>query len=247
MEARLTGKVALVTGASSGIGAATVVALLHEGARVVASARRVDRLQELQHKLGVGDDRCLTVQADVRDDAAAEDLVRRTLAWGNRLDILVNNAGLSRGALHEGNRPEDLRLMLDTNVFGLANLSRLATPALRQSKGDIVNISSTAAKSMIAGGALYSATKAAVAAFSEALRKEVSPDGVRVMTIYPGFVDTAFFDAFPEAKRKTFEQMKTAIGVLQTEDLAAVIVFAVTRPPHVSLNEIVVRPTRQVP
>ena len=97
------------------------------------------------------------------------------------------------------------------------------------------------------GGALYSATKAAVAVFSEALRKEVSPDGVRVVTVYPGFVDTEFFNHFPEAKRRTFEQMKSAIDILQSEDVAAVIVFALTRPAHVSLNEIVVRPTRQVP
>jgi NADP-dependent 3-hydroxy acid dehydrogenase YdfG len=247
MATQLEGKVALVTGASSGIGAATVVALLGEGARVVACARRMDRLDELPRRLGVGDNRCLTVKADVRDEGEVEGLIDKTLGWGGRLDILINNAGLSRGALHEDSKPEDLRLMLDTNVFGLANLSRLATPALKQTKGDIVNISSTAAKSMVAGGALYSATKAAVAAFSEALRKEVSPDGVRVVTVYPGFVDTEFFAYFPEAKRKNFEQMKASIDVLRSEDLAAVVLFAVTRPSHVSLNEIVVRPTKQVP
>ena len=247
MGAQLSGKVALVTGGSSGIGAAIVIALLEAGARVVVSARRTERLHELSRKLAVGTDRCHTVESDVRDEASAEDLIRRTLAWGGKLDILINNAGVSRGALHEDGNPEDLRLMLDTNVFGLANLSRLATPALKKSKGDIVNIASTAAKSMVAGGALYSATKAAVAVFSEALRKEVSPDGVRVVTVYPGFVDTEFFDHFPEAKRKTFEQMKSAIDILQSEDVAAVIVFALTRPAHVSLNEIVVRPTRQVP
>ena len=168
----------------------------------MACARREDRLHELARKLGAGDDRFLAAKCDVRDAGEAEVLVRRAVEWGGKLDILINNAGLSRGALHEQSNVEDLRLMLDTNVFALANLSRLAIPALKQTAGDIVNVSSTVAKAMIPGSALYSATKAAVAAFSEVLRKELGPAGVRLVTIYPGFVDTEFFDHFDAAKKK---------------------------------------------
>lgn len=242
---KLNGKVALVTGASSGIGAAAVVSLLEEGARVVACARRTDRLYELSEKANVSSDRFLAAECDVRDDAAAASLIQQTLDWGGRLNILINNAGLSRGAMHEDSSFSDLRLMLDTNVLALANLSRLAIPALKASKGDIVNISSVTAKAMLAGSAVYSGTKAAVAAFSEALRKEVAPAGVRVVTIYPGFVDTEFFDSFDEAKRANILRMKDSMDVLQPEDLAAVITFALTQPAHVALNEIVVRPTLQ--
>lgn len=241
----LTGKVALVTGASSGIGAATAAALFEQGARVVACARREDRLHELAKKLGAGDDGFLAVKCDVRDANEAQSLLSRTVEWGGKLDILINNAGLSRGSLHEYSNAEDLRLMLDTNVFALANLSRLAIPALKQAAGDIVNVSSTVAKAMIPGSALYSATKAAVAAFSEVLRKELGPAGVRLVTIYPGFVDTEFFDYFDAAKKQGLAQLKATMDVLSGEDLAAVIVFALTRPPHVALNEIVVRPTQQ--
>lgn len=243
---KLQDKIALVTGASSGIGAATVAALMKEGMKVVAVARREDRLAELAEKLDAGSSRLLTVRADVRDTADVERLTSQALEWGGKLDVLINNAGLSRGSLHEGSNAEDLRLMLDTNVFALANLTRLATPALRQVGGTIVNISSIAAKAMLAGSAMYTATKAAVAAFSEVLRKEVAPDGVRVVAVYPGFVDTEFFDYFDDAKKAAMMQYKASMDVLSSEDLANVIVFALSCPPHVSLNEIVVRPTKQL-
>jgi len=241
----LQGKVALITGASSGIGAATAAALLSAGARVVVTARRIEKLLELGKKLGVGDDRFLAIEADIRKESDLEDLINKAQTWGGRLDLLINNAGLSRGNSHETISSEDIHLILDTNVFALTNLTRLAIPALKKTKGDIVNISSTAALSLIPGTAVYAASKAAVAAFSEVLRKELLADGVRVTTIYPGLVQTEFFDGFGEEKKTALLKMAESIEALHSEDLAETIMFAVTRPPHVNLNEIVIRPTKQ--
>ncbi|AYH43573.1 SDR family oxidoreductase [Azoarcus sp. DN11] len=245
MAQSLNGKVALVTGASSGIGAATVSELLSEGVRVVAAARRLDRLSELQRTLGADGEHFLAVQCDIRDEVAADQLVRRAVGWGGRLDVLVNNAGLARGALHEHGTVEDLRVMLDTNVFALANLTRLATPALKQSRGNIVNVASTVVRALGRGSAVYAATKAAVAAFSEVVRKELCADNVRVITVFPGFVETEFLDNFDDRKRRELEQARAALQALEARDVAEVIAFALTRPPHVSLNEIFVRPTMQ--
>ncbi|MFA5677555.1 MAG: SDR family oxidoreductase [Pseudomonas sp.] len=245
MANNIEGKVALITGASSGIGAATAAALLDAGAKVVVTARRVDRLRQLGEKLGAGDDRFLAIAADIRNEAELESLIAKTLEWGGRLDILLNNAGLSRGNSHETISPEDIHLILDTNVFALSNLSRLAIPALKKSKGDIINISSTAAISLIPGTAVYAASKAAVAAFSEVLRKELCGEGVRVTTIYPGLVKTEFFDAFEETKKANLMKMAEAIEALDAQDLADTILFTLTRPAHVNLNEIVIRPTKQ--
>jgi NADP-dependent 3-hydroxy acid dehydrogenase YdfG len=126
------------------------------------------------------------------------------------------------------------------------NMTRLAIPALKKSSGDIVNVASIAAKSPVPGSAVYSGTKAAVSNFSEALRKELIEEGIRVVTIYPGFVETEFFDNAAPEKKEVVLQAMAKIGPLKAQDLADVITFAVTRPPNVSLNEIVIRPTKQV-
>jgi NADP-dependent 3-hydroxy acid dehydrogenase YdfG len=244
-EKRLQGKVALITGASSGIGAATVAALLAEGARVVAVARRLERLQALQRQLNASDLQLHLAQCDVAIEAEAERLISETQVWGGRLDILINNAGVLRGGgPHAASNTADLRAMIETNVFALANLTRLALPALTAAAGDVINVSSTAVKSMVAGAANYTATKAAVVAFSESLRKEVGMSGVRVLTIYPGFTDTELFDSSDAAARQAVARKVAAGEILKSEDLAAVICFALTRPAHVALNEIVVRPAK---
>jgi NADP-dependent 3-hydroxy acid dehydrogenase YdfG len=243
-DKRLQGKVALITGASSGIGAATVAALLAEGMRVVAVARRLDRLRALQRQLNANDEQLHVAQCDVTSEADAERVVADAMSFGGRLDVLINNAGILRGGLHAQSTAGDLRAMLDTNVFALANLTRLALPALIHVAGDIINISSTAVKSMIAGAANYSASKAAVVAFSESLRKEVAMHGVRVLTIYPGFTDTELFDSSDVAARQAVANKVTVGEILKSDDVATVICFALTRPAHVALHEIVVRPTR---
>lgn len=246
MTKPLQDKVVMVTGASSGIGAATIAALLDVGARVIAVARRIDRLQALQKELGVGDDRVLPVKCDIRDEQQAQTLMNQALEWGGSLDGLINNAGLSRGGLLEKTQVDDLRVMLDTNIFALANLTRLATPELKKAQGTLINISSSVVHALIPGSAVYSASKAAVAAFSEVMRKELCASNARVVTIYPGMVDTEFFDGITDEKKKqSFDKLKESIDALQAEDIAEVILFALSRPGRVSLNEIVVRPTRQ--
>ncbi|MEZ2746058.1 SDR family oxidoreductase [Halopseudomonas bauzanensis] len=246
MTKPLQDKVVMVTGASSGIGAATIAALLDVGARVIAVARRIDRLQALQKELGVGDDRVLPVKCDIRDEQQAQTLMNQALEWGGSLDGLINNAGLSRGGLLEKTQVDDLRVMLDTNIFALANLTRLATPELKKAQGTLINISSSVVHALIPGSAVYSASKAAVAAFSEVMRKELCASNARVVTIYPGMVDTEFFDGITDEKKKqSFDKLKESIDALQAEDIAEVILFALSQPGRVSLNEIVVRPTRQ--
>ena len=246
MTKPLQDKVVMVTGASAGIGAATITALLDAGARVIAAARRIDRMQALQKELAVGDDRLLAIQCDIRDEQQTQTLMGQALEWGGSLDGLINNAGLSRGGLHETNQADDLRVMLDTNVFALANLTRLAIPELKKTQGTLINISSSVIHSLIPGSAVYSASKAAVAAFSEVMRKELCASNVRVITVYPGMVETEFFDGIiDERKRQSFNEMKESMEALQAEDIAEVILFALTRPGRVSLNDITVRPTRQ--
>jgi NADP-dependent 3-hydroxy acid dehydrogenase YdfG len=247
MTQDISGKVALITGASSGIGAATAKALLQAGARVAVSARRVDRLQALQSETGASDDQFFICQADIREQADARKLIDSTLAHFGRLDMLINNAGLSRGNTHDGIDPDDIRLMLDTNVFALTNLTRMALPALKKEGGDVINLSSTAALALNPGAAVYAASKAAVATFSEILRKELCNDNIRVTTIFPGLVKTEFFDSFDTEKKNRLLQMADAIDGLTAEDLAEAIVFTVTRPGRVSINELVIRPTRQLP
>ena len=240
MTGTLNNKVICITGASSGVGLATVRALLAEGAYVIGMARRIERLQLLAHE------RFLAIGCDIQNSEQRQQAFTQALAWQGRLDGLINNAGISRGGVHQSNTFEDLTQMLDTNVLALTDLTRLAIPALKQSQGTLINLSSTVVQSLIAGSGVYAATKAAVAAFSEVLRKELCGDNVRVTTIYPGMIETEFFDGITdEQKKQSFAALKTTLDPLQAQDIAEVIVFVLSRAGHISLNEIVIRPTRQ--
>src|SRR3954451_8652449 len=244
---RLDGKVAAVTGASSGIGAATALALAREGAQVGVAARRADRLHELGQQIEGGGGRAKAFAVDVSDEGQARQFITGVHEELGRLDILVNNAGLMLlGPVH-GADVEDWRRMVGVNVLGLLYCVHAALPVMEEhGGGDIVNISSTAGRRATAFSAVYNATKFGVHAFSEALRQEALNIGVRVTIVAPGFVETELLTHNPDYIRQSAEGMKDEIGkVLAPQDIADAIVFAVSQPPHVCLNEVLVRPTGQ--
>lgn len=245
MGKKLEGKVAVVTGASSGIGTAAARALASEGARVALVARRRERLAELRELIQTD---CLAVQADLREEREVARVIGEISSWAGRIDILVNNAGLSRGRPLGMSTDEDFRVMLDTNVLALANMCRLALPLLEKAEGYVVNISSIAAVLSSPGSAMYGASKAAVSAFSESLRKELIKSRVRVTSILPGFVDTEFFGHIPDEQvRSALGQMMASMEPLKAEDIAEAVMFAVTRPAHVSIGQMTIRPSLQEP
>jgi NADP-dependent 3-hydroxy acid dehydrogenase YdfG len=238
----LAGKAAIVTGASSGIGAATARLLAKEGCNVVLAARREDRLNALAAELGEG---TLAVPADVTDPAACAALVARTVERFGSLDVLINNAGLGLyGSIAEGN-PEDWRKMFDVNVLGVLYTTRAAVrQMLRQGSGDVVFISSLAGRRVPrADGTVYAATKHAVNAIADGLRMDVHEKGVRVINVEPGLVRTEFPESsYPSAEEYYAQREYTP---LEAEDVAAAVVYALDQPPRVSFNEILVRPTEQ--
>ena len=244
----LTGKVALVTGASSGIGEATAVALARAGAAVALAARRKDRLESLAERLRSDGSDVLTLQLDVTDEGAGREAVRRTRSELGSLDVLVNNAGLMLlGPIIDADT-EDWRRMISTNVLGLMYLTHAAVPVMvEQGSGDIVNLSSVAGRTARSGAGVYNASKWAVNAFSESLRQEVTGRGVRVSLIEPGAVLTELTDHITHAEsRQGAEQMYGSMRALQAEDVARAVVYVVTQPAHVAVNEVLVRPTDQV-
>lgn len=235
---RLKDKLALVTGASAGIGMATARALAGEGARVVLVARRLDRVQTLARELPGA--RALAL--DVRDGAA----VLRALE-NEPFDLAVVNAGLGlgMGPLDEGSI-EDWSTMLDTNVKGLLHTLKAVTPGMRgRGRGDVVLLGSVAGRQVYPGGNVYCATKHAVRALYEAQRLDLAGSGVRVSTVDPGMVETGFstvrFRGDAERARAVYQGMTP----LAPEDVADAILWVVTRPPHVNVGEVVLWPTDQ--
>ena len=253
MEQSLTGTVALVTGASSGIGEAAAAALAAAGASVALVARRRDRLDGLAARIRDEGGTALVLDADITDQAAAHEVVQRTMEEAGRLDIVVNNAGLMLLGRIEGADTLRWRQMLDLNVVALMNLCHAALPHLLQAAAndprhiaDIVNVSSVAGRVARAGSGAYNATKWAVNAFSEALRQEVASRHVRVSLIEPGAVDTelASHNTDPDVLA-ALQRRFGSIERLASADIADVIVFVVTRPSQVAINELLVRPTEQ--
>jgi NADP-dependent 3-hydroxy acid dehydrogenase YdfG len=244
---KLTGKVAIVTGASSGIGEATAIALAAEGAKVAIAARRADRLEALSQRLQQSGGEGFAITADITDEAQVHDMVAKTQDKWGQVDILVNNAGVMLLGMIEGANTEDWRRMFDINVLGLMYATHAVLPLMKaQGAGHIVNLSSVAGRVANAGSGVYNATKWAVGAFSEALRKEVYKANIRVTIIEPGLVATELTQHITNAAAK--EQADTFYGSvknLQSEDIAAAIAYAVTQPPHVNVNEILIRPTEQ--
>jgi NADP-dependent 3-hydroxy acid dehydrogenase YdfG len=226
----VTEPVFLITGASSGIGAATARAAAEAGYRLVLAARRVERLEELAAELG-GPERALALACDVTEWEEQEAMVRAALEAYGRLDVVLANAGFGapRGFLES--TPEHWKSMVLTNVYGVALTIRATLPALKESQGHLLLTSSVAGRRALPGS-LYGATKWAVTAMGEAARQELNESGVRVTLIEPGMVDTEFFD-------------NPVSGALQADDVARAVLYAVAQPPHVDVNEILVRPTAQ--
>jgi len=244
---RLDGRIALVTGASSGIGEATAVALAQAGARVAIAARRRDRLDSLAARLRPIGAEPLVLEADLLDEHVAQRIVADTERQFGRLDILVNNAGVM---YLEPVIEADLgrwRRMLELNVLSLIASTQAALAGMRERHdGHIVNISSTAGRIANPNAAAYSATKFGVVAFSEALRREVCADNIRVSCIEPGVVETELRDHIGHpATKSSLDQWAASMRQLQPEDVADAIVFCVTRPSHVNVNEMLIRPTDQ--
>ena len=244
---RLTGKVALVTGASSGIGAATALALTQEGAAVALVARRQDRLDELVRTITAAGGRAEAIALDLSQPHGARDAVARTVAALGGLDILVNNAGLMLLGPVAGADPSDFSRMLDLNVLAVMNLTHAALETMKpQNSGHIVNISSVSGRGAGATSAGYSATKWALGGFSEGLRQEVRLNNVRVTLIEPGVVATELTDHIThQATKSAYEGRIAEMVPLEAEDIAAAVVYAVTQPLRVNVNEILIRPLEQ--
>jgi clavulanate-9-aldehyde reducatase len=245
MPGPLEGRVAAVTGASSGIGEATARALSAAGASVALGARRAERLEALAESL---DGRTLARALDVSEEEQARDFIQAAHDELGGLDILVNNAGVMLLGPVADADTEDWRRMVAVNLLGLLYCTHAALPVMAGGGGgDIVNVSSVAGRRADAGAAVYNMTKFGVHAFSEALRQEALHEGIRVTTVAPGFVETELQGHNTDPLvRRTLEKSREQIGdVLRAEDIADAILHAVTRPAHVCVNEVVVRPTRQ--
>jgi NADP-dependent 3-hydroxy acid dehydrogenase YdfG len=248
MAKKLAGKVAFVTGASSGIGAATALALAEEGANVAVLARRADRLEQVVKRIKDAGVEALPIVADAADEAQLRASIRRVRETLGRLDILVNNAGVMLLGKIEGTDSAEWRTMLDINVQSVMVACQEVLPIMKaQGAGHIVNISSVAGRQAKAGYSGYNASKWAVGAFSEALRQEVTKQHIRVTVIEPGMVATELRQHITDPEvRKAQQEAERSITSLQGEDIAAAIIYAVTQPAHVSVSEILIRPTEQV-
>jgi clavulanate-9-aldehyde reductase len=243
----LSNQMVAVTGASSGIGEATAVACARAGATVALAARRLDRLEALAERIAGEGGRALAVQTDVGEEAQARAFIERAHAELGRLDVLVNNAGVMLLGPIAGAPTEEWRQMIRANVFGVLYCTHAALPLMAaQGSGHIVNVSSVAGRVARAGSGVYNLTKFGVGAFSEALRQEAVPAGVRVTVIEPGAVATELPVHNRPEIREQIAKVFTGVTPLAAEDIADAILYAVGRPANVSINEVLVRPSGQV-
>jgi NADP-dependent 3-hydroxy acid dehydrogenase YdfG len=244
----LDGRKAVITGASSGIGEATALALAREGAAVALGARRKDRLDELAKKVENAGGTAFAIEADVGDEAQAKALIEQAHSRLGGLDILVNNAGVMLLGPLQGADPAEWRQMIDVNCLGLLYCTHYALPLIRDGGGgDVVNVSSVAGRMAALGSGVYNMTKWGVVGFSESLRQEGAHIGVRVTCVEPGFVETELHghNENPLVVEQ-IEKMREATGkVLEAADIANAVVYAVSQPRHVSVNEVLVRPSGQ--
>lgn len=250
MAGRLEGSVALVTGASSGIGEATALALAAEGATVALAARRRDRLEALAERIDAHG-RALVLETDVTDEAQVRTMVRQTVSDLGGLDVLINNAGVMLLGPILDAPTEEWRRMVELNLLGLLYCTHAALPHLlaaaegERGVADIVNVSSVAGRVARLGSGVYNATKWGVGAFSESLRQEVTKRHVRVTLVEPGAVATELVGHNRPEIREVMAGNFAGVTPLQAEDIAAAVIYAVTQPRHAAVNEVLVRPTEQ--
>ncbi|HEU5130379.1 MAG TPA: SDR family oxidoreductase [Glycomyces sp.] len=248
----LEGRIAVVTGASSGIGEATAELLAARGARVAVLARRADRLEALVERIGGDGGTALAVAADVTDAAAARAAADRVAAEFGPADLLFNNAGVMLAGPIGELRTADWRRMIDLNVTGLMNVIAAFTPQLERAAADrgaadLVNTSSVAAKAVFPSFAVYCGTKAYVSHLSDNLRADLGPKGVRVAVIEPGFVRTELQGHVEDsASREWLDGAFAAVDVLEASDVAETVAFLASRPPRVNFSRLTVMPTAQV-
>lgn len=243
----LTGKVAIITGASSGIGEATALALSKTGAKVAIGARRTDRLEALKSQIEKNGGEVFMQKLDVTKKAECDSFVEGVIQkWGS-VDILVNNAGLMPLSFFKNLKISEWDQMIDVNIKGVLYCTGAVIPHLNAKKsGHIVNISSVAGRIVFPAGSVYCATKHAVAAFSEGLRQEFSVrSNIRVTCIEPGVVATELNNTITDQSLQGFLEATKKMVALQAQDIANAILFAVESPEHMNVNEILIRPTTQ--
>jgi len=240
-------QVVLLTGASSGIGTACAKVFAGAGAKLILAARRLERLQQLAETLHATSREIHLLQMDVRDRAVVESAISALPpAWSN-IDILINNAGLSRGLhkLYKGDI-QDWEEMIDTNIKGLLYLTRSVVPGMvSRGRGHVVNLGSIAGHQTYPNGNVYCATKAAVRSISEGLKQDLLGTPVRVTSVDPGMVETQFSEVRFHGDSERAQKVYQGVTPLTPDDVADVIFFCVTRPPHVNINEVVLMPVDQ--
>ncbi len=244
MSDNIAGKVVVITGASSGLGAAAARHLAAAGAKVVLGARRLDRLQALAAELGLPAG--AVVETDVTDPAQVKALVDAAIATHGRIDVILNNAGLMPQSLLEQGRLDDWDRMIDVNIKGvLYGIAAALPPMKAQKSGHIINVSSVAGHKVRPGSSVYAATKAAVRMLSEGLRQEVKPYNIRTTIISPGAVESELPQSVTEPEAAKRIQDFYAAYAIPAESFARVVAFAISQPDEVDINEILFRPTSQ--
>jgi NADP-dependent 3-hydroxy acid dehydrogenase YdfG len=240
-------KVAIVTGASSGIGYATALALSRSGAKVAAGARRMDRLESLQNEISKNGGEVFVQKLDVTIKSECDALADAVLKKWGTIDILINNAGLQPLSFFKNLKVEEWDKMIDVNIRGVFYCTAAVIPTMmNKNSGHIVNISSMAGRVVYPSGSVYCATKHAVTAFSEGLRQEFSQrSNIRVTCIEPGVVATELMEAITDKALEKYVERTRQMEALQAEDIANAIMFAVEAPRHVNVNEILIRPMTQ--
>jgi NADP-dependent 3-hydroxy acid dehydrogenase YdfG len=243
----LKNKVAIITGASSGIGYATSLTLSKAGIRVAVGARRTERLQELKKQIIKNNGEILIQKTDVTRKSDCDSLVNTIVEKWGKVDILINNAGLMPLSYFKNGKVEEWEQMIDVNIKGVLYCTSAVVPYMVEKKsGHIINISSVAGRIVFAGGSVYCATKHAIAALSEGLRKELSPTyNIRVTCIEPGAVETELLESITDESMTGFIQATKNMETLRSDDIANAILYAVQAPGHVNVNEILIRPTAQ--